>query len=91
MMVEFEYFNKSRAAEVKETAPWMASSAAMALSALKSIKTNDIPAAQYEMSAIVAAYYRGHPHDGNTNLLNSILNFAATDSTFSNAFYGPLK
>jgi hypothetical protein len=85
------YLNKQREEESKKAQPWMASSASIALAALKNLKTNDMEDAKYRLAAIVAAYYRGHSRDGDTNLLTSITTFAATDAAFSNAFYGPLK
>jgi hypothetical protein len=91
MMDEFEAFNKQREAYAKEAEPWMASSASIALGALKNLKTNDMEDAKYRLAAIVAAYYRGHSRDGDTNLLNRIVTFAASDTAFSNALYGPLK
>jgi hypothetical protein len=85
------YLNKQMDEESQRAEPWMASSASIALAALKNLKTNDMEGAKYKLAAIVAAYYRGHSRDGDTNLLNRIVTFAATDAAFSNAFYGPLK
>ena len=85
------YLNKQREEESKKAEPWMAASASIALAALKELKTNDMEDAKYRLAQIVSAYYRGHSRDGDTNLLHSIVSFAATDSAFSNAFYGPLK
>lgn len=84
-------FEKMRAEYAKQAEPWMASSASIALGALKDLKTNDLDGAKYRLAAIVAAYYRGHSRDGDTNLIKSIVTFAASDTAFSNAFYGPLK
>jgi hypothetical protein len=91
MIGQFEVWNQERAAYAKKAEPWMASSASIALGALKHLKTNDTVGAKYRLASIVAVYYRAHSHDGDTNLLDGIVKFAATDSAFSNAFYGPLK
>jgi len=91
MMDQFESWNRQTAAYAKEAEPWMASSASIALGALGSLKTNDMEGAKYRLACIVAAYYRGHSRDGDTNLLHRIVTFAATDTAFSNAFYGPLR
>lgn len=91
MSEQFELWNKERAAYAKKAEPWMASSASIALAALENLKTNEMADAKYKLASIVAVYYRAHSHDGDTNLLTNIVTFAATDSAFSNALYGPLK
>jgi hypothetical protein len=84
-------FKKRSAEEFKSAAPWEASSASIALAVLKNLKTNNLEDAKSRLAAIVALYYRGHSRDGDTNLLTSIVTFAATDTVLSNAIYGKLQ
>jgi hypothetical protein len=84
-------FHKRNAEEFKTAAPWEASSASIALAALENLKTNNLEDAKFRLAAIVAIYYRGHSHDGDTNLLADIVTFATTDTVLSNAIYGKLQ
>jgi hypothetical protein len=83
--------NKQRAEDFKAAKPYEASSASIALAALKSLDTNDTEGARSRLAAIVAIYYRGHSGDGDTNLLTSIATFAGKDAVLSNAIYGRLQ
>jgi hypothetical protein len=80
-------FHKNSAEEFKAAVPWEASSASIALAALKNLDTNDVGSARFRLASMIAIYYHGHSKDGDTNLLASIVAFAATDSVLSNAVY----
>lgn len=83
--------NKQRADDFKAAKPYEASSASIALAALKNLDANDVEGAKSKLAAIVAIYYRSHSSDGDTNLLASIVSFATSDMVLSNAIYGRLQ
>jgi hypothetical protein len=74
-----EYFNAAK--------PYEASGASIALGALKDLNANDTNGARVRLAAMVAIYYRDHLHDGDTNLLKSIVDFTGADAVLSNAVY----
>ena len=80
-------FEKRQAEYSKKAEPWMASSASIALAALKHLETNDVEDAKVRLAAMIATYHRVHSGDGDTNLLKSIERFAATNMVLSNAVY----
>jgi predicted negative regulator of RcsB-dependent stress response len=84
-------FHRRNAEKFKAAAPWEASSASIALAALKNLDTNDVDGVRSRLAAMVAIYYRGHSGDGDTNLLTSIVAFAGKDAVLSNAIYGRLQ
>jgi hypothetical protein len=84
---EIVAIDKMRAEQLQEAAPWEASTASIALAALKNLDTNNVQDARFRLAAMVATYYRGHNSDGDTNLIIRIENFAKTDSVLSNALY----
>jgi hypothetical protein len=88
--VELGTFDKFREEEFNKAAPWEASSASIALAALKNLDANDVQGARLRLASIAAVYYRGHSHDGDTNLITSLVTFAATDTVLSNALYRKL-
>jgi len=65
--------------------------AAIALAAFKNLEASNTDRAKWELETTVSAYYRGHLHDGNTNLLHHIVYYAATNSALSNAIYRKLE
>ncbi len=80
-------FNKQREEASRQEAPYAASTASIALAALKSLDANDQDDARARMAAIVGNYYRGHSVDGDTNLLDRIVASAATNTVLSNSIH----
>ena len=65
--------------------------AAIALAAFTNLEATNTERAKWELETTISAYYRGHLHDGNTNLLHKIVSYAATNSALSNAIYRKLE
>jgi predicted negative regulator of RcsB-dependent stress response len=65
--------------------------AAMALGALVPLEQGEIEKAKTRLQKTISIYYRGHKHDGNTNVLRRITNFATTNAGLSNAIYRRLE
>lgn len=59
--------------------------AAIALSVFQQMEAGRVDEAKSNLVKTVASYFRGHRHDGNTNLLARINRIAATNLAFSNA------
>jgi hypothetical protein len=84
-------FSKQRTEYFKAAAPYAASGASIALATLKNLEANDLERAKSRLAAMIATYYRGHLPEGDTNLLASIADFAATNSRLSNAVFGAFQ
>jgi hypothetical protein len=64
--------------------------AAMALAAYVKLEQGDMDSAKQRLAGTISIYYRGHRHDGNTDLLGNIERYAITNSALPNAIYGKL-
>ena len=80
-------FNKLREEYARAAKPYEASSASIALAALKDLDTNDLDGARSRLAGIIATYYRNNSSNGDTNLLTRIEAFASEDRMLSNALY----
>lgn len=65
--------------------------AAVALAAFAKLQAGQAEKAEHELATTVSIYYRAHGRDGNTNLIASIVAYAATNSAMSNAIYRPVQ
>ena len=65
--------------------------AVMALAALVKLEQGDIERARTRLEGTISIYYRGHRHDGDSNVLRHITTFAATNAALSNAIYRKLE
>lgn len=65
--------------------------AAMALGALAKLERGDVEKTRSILERTVSIYFRGHQHDGNSNVLRNIEKFAATSASLSNAIYRKLE
>lgn len=65
--------------------------ALVALGSLRRLENGDTAAAKEMLTKAISIYYRGHKHDGNTNLLTRIERSARFSVEISNAIYGPLS
>lgn len=65
--------------------------AAMALGALVKLERGDIEKARSVLERTVSIYYRGHQHDGNSNVLRNIEKLAASSASLSNAIHRKLE
>jgi hypothetical protein len=65
--------------------------AVIALAALVKLEQGDIEKAKWRLQTEISTYYRGHRHDGDSNVLLHITRFAATNAALSNAIYRKLE
>ena len=65
--------------------------AAIALGALVRLDRGDIAKTRNVLEKTISIYYRGHRHDGDSNVLRHIETFAATNASLSNAIYRKLE
>jgi hypothetical protein len=65
--------------------------AAMAFAALLRLERDDIAKARNVLERTISIYFRGHRHDGDSNILRNIEIFAATNASLSNAIYRKLE
>jgi recombinational DNA repair ATPase RecF len=65
--------------------------AAIALAAFTKLEQGDIERAKWRLVTTISIYYRGHKHDGDSNLLARIERYAATNAAISNAIYRKLE
>ena len=65
--------------------------AVIALAALVKLDQGDIEKAKWRLETAISIYYRGHSHDGNSNLLRHITTYASTNAALSNAIYRKLE
>jgi len=65
--------------------------ATIALSALERLNNGDTDKAKHNLETTISIYYRGHRNDGDSNVLNHIDTFAATNASLSYAIHRPLE
>lgn len=65
--------------------------ATMALGALIRMDAGDTNRTKHLLETTISTYYRGHRTDGNSNVLNHIETFAATNASLSNSIHRPLE
>ena len=58
--------------------------AAIALGAFKRLQAGDLDRVQFKLLATIGIYYHAHRIDGNSNLIESIERYAATNAAVSN-------
>jgi hypothetical protein len=81
--------NEARDKKAFETVnPWVTLTSKTALAALKDVDANNMHDTRVRLATLVATYYHFHSRDGDTNLLQQIVSYAATNSAVSNAIYG---
>ncbi|MGZ4971694.1 MAG: hypothetical protein ACXWDN_02955, partial [Limisphaerales bacterium] len=81
------YLNEQRKGYSESAEPWQASTASIALAGLKHLDKGEMDKAEFQFSSLVATYYRAHAKDGDSNLLERIEIYAATNKVLSNAIY----
>jgi hypothetical protein len=65
--------------------------AAIAMRVFHQLETGDVDGAKKNLATTVSIYYRGHRHDGNTNVIAHIERYASTNAAISNAIYRKLE
>ena len=65
--------------------------AAIALRVFYQLESGDTEGAKKNLATTISIYYRGHKHDGNTNVIAHIESYAATNAAISNAIYRRLE
>jgi len=65
--------------------------AVIALAGLVKLDQGDLEKAKWRLRTAVSIYYRGHNHDGDSNVLRHITTYAATNVALSNAIYRKLE
>src|SRR5215467_13352754 len=65
--------------------------ATIALSALERLNHGDTDKAKHTLETTISIYYRGHRSDGDSNVLNHIDTFAATNASLSYAIHRSLE
>src|SRR5947209_4881215 len=65
--------------------------AAVALRVIHQLETGDLEGAKKSLATTVSIYYRGHRHDGDTNVIAHIQRYASTNAAISNAIYRRLE